>query len=862
MAKIKPKGKLVVGTKKNDKITWLSTKDWKRALIVHGGNGNDVINFRKSKYRNNLNGQNGNDTIYGGTNSDTISGGNGNDKLYGYNGNDQIYGGNGNDYIYGENGNDYIESGNGNDVIYGGNGNDSIWGGAGADRIWSGNGNNGVYGGAGNDVIYGGYGNDNLWGGTGNDIIYGTSGTNQLSGGDGNDTIYGGSGVDRINGGAGNDTIWGGEGNDVIYGEEGNDQIWGGNGNDEIWSGEGNDIIYGGNGNDTIWGEGDDQIYGEDGDDIIYDGEGDEYINGGDGNDFIRGYYGNNIIIGGKGNDSFESGGCINGIYLYEGDGQDVISGGGYNTLIFSEGTFVYASENREFNGFSYDRRLVVHYGNGIDQITLLDGDFYYEYNQNLYNYNGTVQNIRIGDTTYSLDHFVNGTPLSITRGTQQNGLNLDAGEMLCVTLDSHYSFHGGYVYRIVSKVSQSINLNFLSNGRFRIEGNDLIIMAGLQQSDDLIIWGNNNTIYSKDFNDIIRLGGATDSGTPSDFVRESRYNTVCAGDGNDYVVYFGNGNTIDGEDGDDMALAMGGSSLSGISSAFVREEFSNIADSADGVIGWFNQGYEGGDCRLLSLILGLSNSLKATDGSYSDYVTITQNSNTYTVSFNNYNHAGNWSEVQVTENEVADFHHVFGDLDVVLTDLALNKIIAHNQDHGNNSVTTARYNTLADYFFGNENMTFIQSSEGVTYSTRLNELWNMYSTQKTINNLTIAINGDNDFELGIVGNHAYTPVGLTAQYISLVNVWDSQDILKLDLDTFYNLDTAAFVYGYDIYNQPGLVINNGGGGDCPYLISEINQEVIGWQEGYSCADIQPACCNDMQTDYLAINSLIQENLV
>ncbi len=100
---IKPKGKKVTGTKKKDKITWTSNKLWKKALTVKAGAGNDVINFKKSNYKNTLYGEAGNDKIYGGKKVDKIYGGKGNDKLYGYAGNDVIKGGAGNDYIDGGN---------------------------------------------------------------------------------------------------------------------------------------------------------------------------------------------------------------------------------------------------------------------------------------------------------------------------------------------------------------------------------------------------------------------------------------------------------------------------------------------------------------------------------------------------------------------------------------------------------------------------------------------------------------------------------------------------------------------------------------------------------------------------------------
>ncbi|MBR6297679.1 MAG: hypothetical protein IKR34_00380, partial [Candidatus Gastranaerophilales bacterium] len=91
MAKIAPKGKKVVGTKKKDKITWVSTKLWNKNLTVKAGAGNDVINFKKSKYKN---------TIYGEAGADKIYGGKGADKIYGGKGNDTINAGKGNNTLY------------------------------------------------------------------------------------------------------------------------------------------------------------------------------------------------------------------------------------------------------------------------------------------------------------------------------------------------------------------------------------------------------------------------------------------------------------------------------------------------------------------------------------------------------------------------------------------------------------------------------------------------------------------------------------------------------------------------------------------------------------------------------------------
>ena len=52
-----------------------STSPKNKGVTINSGAGNDVINFKKSKYKNKLYGQNGNDTIYGGTKNDLIDGG-------------------------------------------------------------------------------------------------------------------------------------------------------------------------------------------------------------------------------------------------------------------------------------------------------------------------------------------------------------------------------------------------------------------------------------------------------------------------------------------------------------------------------------------------------------------------------------------------------------------------------------------------------------------------------------------------------------------------------------------------------------------------------------------------------------------
>ena len=69
---------------------------------------------------NTLTGGTGDDTITGGLGNDSIEGGEGNDTLYGQDDNDSLDGGAGNDNLYGHDGDDTLEGGSGDDYMRGG----------------------------------------------------------------------------------------------------------------------------------------------------------------------------------------------------------------------------------------------------------------------------------------------------------------------------------------------------------------------------------------------------------------------------------------------------------------------------------------------------------------------------------------------------------------------------------------------------------------------------------------------------------------------------------------------------------------------------------------------------------------------
>lgn len=145
-----------------------------------------------------ISGTDGNDSLFGKAEDETILGLDGDDTIYGYTGDDILSGGDGVDFLSGDGGNDSLSGGNGNDYLDGSYGDDTVSGDAGNDR---------VSGGHGSDVLSGGDGNDKVLGGHDDDRLSGDGGDDELQGGSGNDVLIGGGGLDTLFGGAGADTF-------------------------------------------------------------------------------------------------------------------------------------------------------------------------------------------------------------------------------------------------------------------------------------------------------------------------------------------------------------------------------------------------------------------------------------------------------------------------------------------------------------------------------------------------------------------------------------------------------------------------------------------------------------------------------
>lgn len=222
-----------------------------RAVSIQAGQGENLIDVNSVSptdftYR---------DPITGTGLRISIDAGNGNDTILGSQGfDDTIIGGHGDDLINSLptnpiTGRLVIEGNDGQDTIFGGSGNDSISGNDGFDSIDAGDGDDTILGGDNSDTLIAGVGNDSVSGGSAHDLITGGLGNDTLSGDGGSDTITGDEGDDLVLGAGGNDNLNGDgqsvavPGNDVVLGNSGDDTLLGGGGADSLNGGLGDDVL-------------------------------------------------------------------------------------------------------------------------------------------------------------------------------------------------------------------------------------------------------------------------------------------------------------------------------------------------------------------------------------------------------------------------------------------------------------------------------------------------------------------------------------------------------------------------------------------------------------------------------------------
>ncbi|WP_421907789.1 calcium-binding protein [Mameliella sp.] len=145
-----------------------------------------------------------------------------------------------------------IDGEDGNDTLAGGSAADQMLGGDDDDTLIGRGGDDDLSGEAGADLLIGGDGNDIMDGGTDADTLTGNAGDDTMLGGTGNDLMVGQDGSDQMDGGEDDDTLDGGQGNDILEGGDGVDVLRGRDGEDELAGGLGLDFYTGGQGADVF----------------------------------------------------------------------------------------------------------------------------------------------------------------------------------------------------------------------------------------------------------------------------------------------------------------------------------------------------------------------------------------------------------------------------------------------------------------------------------------------------------------------------------------------------------------------------------------------------------------------------------
>lgn len=456
---------------------------------------------------------------------------------------------------------------------------------------------------------------------------------------------------------------------------------------------------------------------------------------------------------------------------------------------------------------------------------------------------------------------------LKLKRGDAVKTVTLDSTEKT-LTLENPF---GGKNYQYMISATQgttNAKFEFLANGRLVVTGDNIKMTANTNQKDDIILLGNNCEIDTGNGDDIVRVGYVFDSkqydiktgngallfSSNGKEYKQSVGNKIDTGSGNDYVSMYGkNININTGADGDRVRLICT-EETQNVSGAEQIYQLETITSQSDGIDGWTLQGNIG-DCRLFSLI----NSLCGTNnnGELSKYVTITQNSGSYTVKFQNYTGGTNTTTVTASDiNTYKSNRSVFGDLDTILVDIAMNKLISTNRDHGQSSVSTAYYNTLPAYLLGDEHVTTnYPPNNGSDYESRFLRMWNAYAN-KEVTNFTVGIDErDANDKLGIAGGHAYAVRNVVQGengYVELVNPWDDADCLRIDYNKFVSMNNFMVIYGTNIFEEQSFYWPNSNNGEITPMTSSGSQ-------GGNLSSLYSGESNTVQQEVQSIENNIEQ---
>ncbi|NJM07429.1 calcium-binding protein [Candidatus Gracilibacteria bacterium] len=307
---------------------------------LYGGAGDDT--FQPNRHSTLIDGQNGFDEIFLVSDATLISlndssllvNGFGYDSLYSVEA-AQIYGLDSANLINASafSGKTTLAGGGGNDTLRGGSNDDQLRGDAGDDHVFGNGGDDLVLSAEGDDLYGGGADVDTIQQIADADMVLTDSSLTGLGSDTFNDSfeqvvLIGGNNANRIDASAFTNIV-------TIYGTGGDDVIWGGSDNDHLYDGEGNDTVYGNAGNDSIASDaGDDYLSGDAGEDTLrQSGDIDMVLTdsalSGLGSDTINGFE-QYELLGGHSTNTLDASAVNSGeVYLYGGDGDDVLRGNG-----------------------------------------------------------------------------------------------------------------------------------------------------------------------------------------------------------------------------------------------------------------------------------------------------------------------------------------------------------------------------------------------------------------------------------------------------------------------------------------------------------------------------------------------------
>ena len=359
---------LALGTVSGFQATNLAARNFENVTIAAYGSstqilrGNESNNVFKVDYDTgstsvDMDGREGNDTIWGSRSSDILRGGADNDWLEGRVGNDQLYGDAGDDTLLGGAGNDTLVGGDGVDWV---SFEDSQSAGVTA-SLFAGT---AVSTDSGTDTFSG---FENIRGSDFSDVLTGDGLANRLEGR---------SGIDTLRGGAGNDYLDGGSSADELYGEDGDDTLVGGSSADVIDGGSGNDtaVFTSTFASVTITHEGGAIIVsGTEGRDVLRGIETLQFADGivdvsADGvaasetRRNLTGTAGADTLTGGGSRDSL-SGGAGNDLLRGGGDNDTLDGGGGFDAALYSGARRQYTANSTTVSGN----------GEGTDTLTSIE---------------------------------------------------------------------------------------------------------------------------------------------------------------------------------------------------------------------------------------------------------------------------------------------------------------------------------------------------------------------------------------------------------------------------------------------------------------------------------------------------------